>query len=539
MMQNTPEVIKPEYILEIFLRRRWYLIVPFCLSMMVGIYLALILPKVYGAKTLILVQAQRVPTDYVQPVVSADIDARISTISQQILSRTNLEKIIAEFNLFSGPEYNKMYPEDKIENLSKRISVDVIRNKETNAEADAFSISFRGENPRTVMRIANTLATYFIDENLRVREAQAVGTSDFLDEELVVMRQRLEALEETLKKYRETYMGELPEQLETNLRILDRLQEQLSIKQENLRDAKNRLSAFEKQISEERKIQYNDLGEPSGGYASNPLIQLEQLKKELEDLKISYTNRHPDIIRAKRKIAELESRIEKESGEPESSRQTGGSSNRSALLDGKYKALQVRQQEEMRREILALEAEIPQLLNQINAYQKRVENTPKREQELLSLRRDYQNIKDSYDSLLQRKLQAQLAVNMEKKQKGEQFRILDPARVPNKPLEPNMKKLFLFSLVSGLGIGCGIIFFLEYLDTSFRKPQEIESFLGIPILATVPAICHSKDRMRQRINMVFSIFSILISFALFAAFAVIIVVGAEETVAFVKTFMNI
>jgi uncharacterized protein involved in exopolysaccharide biosynthesis len=182
-MQKLAEGLKPKEIIEIIIKRRWYIIISFCLSMIAGIYLAFTLPKIYSAQTMILVQPQRVPDDYVKSVVSTDIDSRINTISQQILSYSNLEKIIEDFGLYTDPGSEDMFVEDKIGGLREGISVDLIR-RGRRSDVDAFSISFKGKDPEKVMKITNALSSYFIDENLRVREIQAVGTSDFLDEEL-------------------------------------------------------------------------------------------------------------------------------------------------------------------------------------------------------------------------------------------------------------------------------------------------------------------------------------------------------------------
>jgi uncharacterized protein involved in exopolysaccharide biosynthesis len=215
--------------------------------MIVGIVLSVKLPRIYEASTLILIQPQKVPQNYVQSIVTSDPGERISTLSQQILSRTNLEKIIEEFQLYKGPEFENLYVEDKINSLRRNISVSVSNDKRR--ESDAFTISYQGKDPQRVMRITNTLSTFFIDENLRLREAQAVGTSDFLDDELSVMKKRLEAVETQLKNYREAYMGELPEQLDSNLRILDRLQEHLGESQQSLSDAKIRLATLQNEAA--------------------------------------------------------------------------------------------------------------------------------------------------------------------------------------------------------------------------------------------------------------------------------------------------
>ncbi|MBU4185187.1 MAG: protein GumC [Proteobacteria bacterium] len=528
-MLNTKMIIKPEDIIEIVLRRRWFIIIPFCFSVIVGIYLSITLPKVYQASTLILVQPQRVPTNYVRSVVSAGIESRINTISQQIMSRTNLEKIIDQFKLYSEPKYEKMYMEDKIEDMRERISVNI----RSRTGADAFAISFEDTDPERVMSVANTMATYFIDENLKVREAQAVGTSNFLDDELTNIRVQLEELEEALREYRKRFMGELPEQLETNLRILDRLQEQLIEKQQSLRNTKNMLIAFEKQMSELYNMQ-NDLSiDSSVEFETEGSANLDQLKNQLSVLKTRYTDKHPDVMRIKRMIAELEKPSEEDLDQEISE------GNEEVASGNNYQDLQMAQRDEMTKEIKAIETDISEIQKQTTIHQERVENTPKREQEILSLKRDYANIKGTYDSLLSRKLEAEISVNMEKKQKGEQFRVLDPARLPEKPIRPNMNRLFILTLAAGLAVGCGLVFLLEYFDTSFRRPEDIDSLLGLPVLAILPSLIHPEDIKKKKIYQFLSIFSIIIASFLLAGFAVLTFKGVDQTIEFVRSFVKI
>jgi polysaccharide chain length determinant protein (PEP-CTERM system associated) len=514
-MLDPNAITNPDYIFKIILRRRWFIIIPFCLIMIVGIYLVLTLPRIYQASTLILVEPQRVPENYVQSVVSNDIESRISTISQQILSRTNLEKIINDFNLFSGPKFDKMFPEDKLDSLRESISIDVSgsRGRRRNTDTQAFSVSYKGKDPDKVWIIANALAGYFIDENLRIREARGVGTSEFLDAELNSMRERLEGVEQKLKDYRERNMGGLPEQLESNLRILDRLQEQLGDKRESLLDAKNRLAAIENLIAQ------GSIGQTTPGVVETRpeyTLSLDQLKNRLQELKARYSDQHPDVIRLRKRIDELES----------------GETSIPITAE-------MRQRDDIKRELKSLEIEIADTTDQINTYQKRVEDTPKREQELLSLRRDYDNINETYNSLLERKLEADLSVSMEKKQKGEQFRVIDPAKRPLKPSEPDMNKLFLLILAASFGIGGGLVFLLEYFDETFRRPEEIESMFGVSVLAVVPALKTPKSIKLKRLNQVSSVFSIMISFVLFTGFAILTFKGVEPTLAFIRRFINI
>lgn len=506
--------ITPAYIINLALRRRWFILLPFCLALIGGIYYAIVTPGVYEAKTLILVEGQRVPQNFVQSIVTEETSERINTISQQILSRTNLEKIIKEFSLFVGSDYGNWYVEDKIAMLRDNIHVNVITDQRR--QTDAFEISFKGKDPRKVMRVVNGLATSFIDENLKVRESQALGTSSFLESELTSMRNRLEQLEESIKNYRKANMGELPEQLETNLRILERLQDDLSNRQHNIREAKIRLSDLTNQANFNQPsvvvIGSGQQGLHGGG------ATLDELIVELESLQSRYTEKHPDIIRLKRQIAEMESRQLSQNDSAEAI---------AARIPPQLRA----QINEARREIDSAGIEVEELERQIEIYQKRIENTPKREQELLGLRRDYQNIQASYDSLLNRKLEADIGVNMERKQKGEQFRIVDPAKLPRRPVEPDMKKVFVMVIVLGLGLGCGLAYFLEFLDSSFKKSDDLERAVELQVLVTIPRIMDQRMLMCRRINNIGSIAFTFFNFCLLGLFGLISVRGVEPLVA--------
>lgn len=503
-MNDNPIKIKPEQILEIIIKWHWLIIIPFCLSMIVGIYLVFALPRIYESRTVILVQPQRVPTNIVKDIVESDINARISTLSQRILSRTNLENIINEFNLFSGQEYENMFLEDKVRSIEKRIKVSVTRGG--GRDADSFSIAFRGKDPEKVMKVTSKLATSFIDENLKLRESQVIGTSTFLEDELESMRSRLIEHEQKLKDYRERYMGGLPEQLNSNLRILDNLNDQFATVQTEIRETKLILSSLE-------KTEQDQTGNPTVvvGQDETP-ANLNQLKEQLEAYRSRYTERHPDVVRLKKMISDLEEQIKAvDSGKDVGENKAAESSPR---LSDSY----VRQRRESMADLNRLETQKKDLEEQITIYKKRVEDTPKREQELQSLQRDYNNINQAYNSLLGRQLEAQIAVNMEKKQKGEQFRILDPARIAQTPVEPKLKMIFLFVMAAGLGIGGGLIFVLEFLDSSFKEPEEIESYLGIPVLATIPTVFNENEIKRKRWKLTASVAGVALSVMLMGGF---------------------
>ncbi len=508
-------------------RRRWLVILPFCLAMMVGIALAVRLPRIYEANTLILVQPQRVPEKLVQPVVTADIETRINTISQQILSRSNLENVIQRFKLFEEESQTSMFMEDKVAALRKRIKVEVSRGRK---DADAFSITYRDTDPRRAMQVANGLASFFINENLKVREIQAVGTSDFLEAELESMRGKLEEQEQKLKTFRQQHMGELPEQLDSNLKILERLNATLAQKEESLRSARVSLAALESEVAA-RQAALASSASPSDSAAGKPAedrLSLPQLKERLLALQSSYTDEHPDIVRLKARIQKMEEELG-------STAQTdaGQGSLKAALAIGSES---VRRRSELMGAIRGLEGEIARLNQEIKEYQRRVEATPRREQELLSLRRDYDNIKASYNSLLNRKLEADIAVNMERKQKGEQFQVIDPARLPERPVSPNLNQLFLLTVLAGLAAGIGLVMLLDQFDTSLRRQEEIEEDFGLAVLATIPQIPSRRDLIRRRIMNAATVISLVLALSLTAGLAMFSFYGVEQTIDLLRQY---
>jgi len=263
----------------------------------------------------------------------------------------------------------------------------------------------------------------------------------------------------------------LPEQLNSNLRILDSLNERLTHVLDEIRAAKFRLDSF-------LQKQSHSSGQIAGGGAEPGVdeIELDRLREELGRRLKRYTKYHPDVLQLQGTIEKLEQNLSQ--APPPSNAPI------KRVVDNTFE----RQRRDIQAEIVLNEKDRDKLQKQIVVYKKRVEDTPKREQELLSLQRDYDNIRSAYHSLLGRQLEAQIAVNMEKKQKGEQFRIIDPARVPQKPVQPNIKKMVVFVLGAGLAVGCGIVALLEFMMQTFRGTKAVESYTSIPVIASIPTI---------------------------------------------------
>ncbi len=537
--------ITPAQVIDIIYRRRWIIVIPLCITLTVGLYLAFTSPRTYMAETSILVQAQTVPGSYVRSIVSSNINSRISSISQQILSLSNLEKIIDQFGLFEDEDSQKMYLEDKIAAMRSRIRVNLSRA----GGADAFTISYKGKDPERVMRITNTLTSFFMDENLKLREAQAIGTSEFLDAELEKTRRKLVDREQQLSAYRAQNLGGLPDELESNLRTLDRLQQQLTDKQSMLRDAKNAINTLNAQMAQasemgsqaaEDQFDFSDFGEEDGMGGEDEL-KLSEAQKHLDAMLLRYTRQHPDVRRLEAMMEKLRAKIDAsnqeqpqettDAFEPMEAETFGGGMDFAAMQ-------QKTQLAQMNQEIQAINAEIQAIQEKMVVYQKRVEETPKREQDLLSLKRDYGNIQSVYSSLMSRKLEAELSVNMEKKQKGEQFRILDHARIPEKPISPDVRRMLVFSLAGGLGVAGGIIFLLEIFDLSIRRDEDIETKLDLPILASIPPLKKPGDRLKKRVEMIFLSLTATYAALMLAAFVILNEKGLDRVINFIKSNIN-
>ncbi|MGZ3557854.1 MAG: GumC family protein, partial [Thermodesulfobacteriota bacterium] len=479
--------------LDIGLRRKWYIIVPLVICVLGSFGVYKYLPKVYKATTLILVQPQRVPENYVRPTITDSVASRLNTIGQEILSRTRLEKVIQEFNLYS--DIRKSVPmEGIVEVMRRAVEVKVQANPQNERVQNSFSVSFEGKDPETVMMVTNKLASLFIEENLKVREDRAEGTSEFLSKELQGMDERLRQKEYEIRNFRERAMGQLPQQLDANLRILERLQQQIKTTNESLRAAEDRIIVIQNQIEMMKKreiVRVGSQGDISVDRGEDPLIaQLRNLRSDLAVAQSKYKENHPDVIDLKRKIADIEPKI-RESMRKTKGQGVSGQNLTPPSLDPETERLLTQYTEQYHAAALEtkrLREEEKELKQQIALYQRRIEDTPRREQELAFLTRDYDLLKTNYQSLLDKKIQAQMAQNLEHKQQGEQFKILDPARVPEKPVKPDRNKILLIGTVIGLALGLGLTWLRETMDQSFHTVSDVESYLGLPVLATIPSL---------------------------------------------------
>jgi len=552
--------------LEVGLRRIWFIIIPFLVILAGTILYVRYAPKEYKATALIMVSPQKVPEQFVKSTITSNIEERLQSISQEIMSRTRLEQIISEFRLY--PELSKSAnKEEAVELMRKNILIEIPKKEK---EQSHFTISYIGRNPQVVANVTTKLTSSFIEENLKVREQQAQGTSEFLNIELESTRTKLENQEKTLTGFKKQFMGELPEQREANIRVLEQLQNHYQRVSENLRSARDRKVVIQKQLADIELMiasATSRIETPSKETKGEPLAplfplifnttpvpgpppskpepplkpevkdpqeaQLEKLRAGLKELELRYTDKHPDIVLARKMIRDLEARVEKARIEREAEGKKLEKANESTKETEKTKDVtvpaplilsqapatkvdssmekgddraerQFEKQEllrlslrykEMESQLVATDLEIERLredeskvIAQIGKYRERIENTPLREQAISDLTRDYQNIRDSYHSLLQKTQDSQRAENLERRQKGEQFRIVDPARVPAKPFKPDIPKILLIGFFIAGGAGLGTAFFREQMDRSFRDAADLEVAVGLRVLANIPKV---------------------------------------------------
>lgn len=481
--------------LAIARRRQWWLILPLFMTWALVMLGAWFIPPKYRSETVIIVEQQRIPEQYVVPNVASDLQQRLQSMTQQILSRTRLLGIIEALHLYGKPQ-KQSDPDLLVEAMRKDIKIDLVQAPGRPWELSAFRISYSAGNPSLAQRVTRELSSLFIEENLRNRQQLSEDTTEFLDNQLTEARKNLAAQEERLRDFKTKYLGELPEQLQTNVQILSGLQSRLQAATEAL-DHANQQKLYLESLLNQYKTMRSQLSVRRDNSTLNPLSiddELDKLRAELADLSSRDTAQHPDVIRVKRQIADAE-RVKQEiesqgkANTPDEGLGVAGKpkslSDLQAIspmlqIDGQIKSNQLEianRKQEMRR----LEAEI-------EAYQARLNLTPVREQQLAAITRDHEQSRTNYESLLNKKMQSQMATNLEKRQQGEQFRIIDPPNFPQKPYFPDRFKFSLLGLMAGLALALGLTAAVELNDNRIHSEEDLLNVTPVPILVSIPEL---------------------------------------------------
>ena len=526
---------------KLFLRRKWLIVFSVLSVLFAASVYCVVTPELYKSSITILIISQTVPKDYVRSTVSLHVEQQLGTIKQQVMSRTNLTKVMDELRLFEK-ERRKRTSEELIARMRKRIEIEVIHGQ-SRESSEAFSLSFLHESPKEAKHAAARLVSLFIEENLKTREQQAVGTSEFLESQLKGTKARLEVMEQRVKEYKIRYMGELPQQMEGNLRMLTGLQDRLRTNEISVRSAEERKVFLEAQINLIGKS-FPAIATGSGQLASAPSqdlvlslgIELAQKKARLEELSVRYTEMVPEVVRTKQDVAVLEKRIAE--AQRSASNLAAGDPNADAPIPMTGTPPAMEEIRRMRAQLKATTAEVASLKKEkedirktIAAVEQKIEQSPRREQEMISLIRDYENQKNSYDDLLKKKLEADVSQNLEKRQKGTQFQILDPANLPEEPFQPNRKKVMGVSLLLALVLGFGGTIAWEAMDLRLRDVRDFRQLYKVPILGYIP-VFQDQQYQRERAVRRAAVFGGLITFTM--AFSIFLLVYRDK----IRTILN-
>ena len=485
---------QPEAILKIGRRRKWQIVLPAIVLAGAASWWIHRLPDRYRSEALLLVVPQRVPEAFVRPTVTTRDSQRLQSITQQILSRTQLERIVRDFDLYADERKT-----DTMQDI-----VDSMRTRDIEirpVKGDAFRLGFTAASPAVAMRVVERLVSLFIVETSLDRATLAEGTDQFLEAQLEDARTTLTENESRLKEYRRRHNGELPTQLEANVRGVHNTEMQLQA----LTDGLNR--DRDRQLMLERSLKDASLGELIEGGArvapEDPSRlsageQLERAETTLKGMQSTLTEQHPDVVALKQTIAELRTRAATENvGRTGSVTADPADTLRRSRLEGLRAELSA-----VERQIAQKVAEEERLRRVLLNYQRRIESGPTREAELTVLTRDYDTLQQTYRGLLTKKQESAIAANLERQQTDAHFKVLDPARLPEQPFAPKRARLYAIAAMGGLALGLMFAVVLEWLDRGLRTHDDVRVALGLPVLAAIPLVSAPPRRARRAATVV-------------------------------------
>ncbi len=513
------KTLKPEDILEAAWRRRWLIIVPFVVIAASTVLIASFLPDRYRSETVLLIVPQRVPENFVRSTVTARLDERLRAMSQQILSRTRLEQIIQDFNLYPT-ERRSMIMEDVVETMRTR-DVSIGLRGGGRADDGTFTISFQSDSPKTAMLVTERLASLFIKENIEDRALFADMTDQFLQTQLDDARRQLMEHEKKLEVFRRANAGRLPSEADTNQQAMLNTQMQLQALQDSINRDRDRQMLLQRLIADASSLPAPAIAPESPGATSQlpAARQLELARDALKRLEGRLKPDHPDIRIAKRTIRDLEEKAAAETLEQPISPSSGaprGTSPAEIARAAKVADYQA-EVESVGRQIAAKQEQEKALMVAMAGYRTRLEASPALESDLTSLMRDYSTLQATYQSLLSKSQEAKVAANLERRQIGEQFKVIDNARLPQRPMSPNRLRIDLLGAFAGLGLGLGLAGLLEYRDSSLRSEEDVILALALPVLALVPTMMTRSERRQQRQRRVIALSSAAVALLLCVA----------------------
>ncbi|HVC46133.1 MAG TPA: Wzz/FepE/Etk N-terminal domain-containing protein [Terracidiphilus sp.] len=462
------------------LRRRGVLIACCAVGLLgVGVGLSYVLQPTYESQTLILIQQQTVPENYVKPVVDQNLDARLASMSEQILSRSRLEPIINRYNLFAGDGNNM---DDRIAMTRKAIKVKPIHSAEAHGGMPGFSVSFDAHDARTAQLVCGEITSQFVSENLSARQQSAEGTTDFLKQQLSDAKATLDAQDAKLAAFQTKYLGRLPDQENSNTNALQALTTQLDATTQSISQMQQNETFLQTMIAQQTH-ETQTVGTPAAIQQDERQKQLQDLKDQKKQLDALYTPDYPDVVDVSRRIADLEAEIKS------SPAQAPAPAPMKTAPVGQMDSPQLRQLRAqlhaVQQSLIPARQEQARIQQQIRMYESRIEQSPVVEEEYKKITRDHDTALKFYNSLLTKMNESSMATALEQRQQGEQFSVMDPPNLPDAPKFPNHVMFGGGGAMAGLVLGLLLTGLLEYRDTSLRTETDIWTFTKMPTLAVI------------------------------------------------------
>jgi succinoglycan biosynthesis transport protein ExoP len=517
-LQEEQAAEKPDFqrYLNIARRRQMQFVVPLFIGWLLVWGSSWVLKPKFKSSTLILVEEPTMPKDYVAPNVSDDLQDRMQSITQQILSRTRLLSIIQNLHLYQDGR-TKRSPEEMVERMRKDIAIDLVRDTRNN-QITAFRIFFTAHDPHVAQEATSALKDLFINETLKSRQEESQGTTKFIEDQLKDASAQLAAQEAKVHDYQATHQGALPEQATSNLQILSGLQAQVQNDQDALNAARQQRVLLQSQLDQYRSAKELPVTPgvmPTGLTAMD--VNLATLRAQLVDLSSRYTDSYPDVRKLKEQIAETQKQRDQMAALEKKNAGVGGSSMDAA--PGSPQAQLESQLQANKLEIANREQAITGLQQRIGEYEGRLNATPATEQQLAELNRGYDQSKANYDDLLKKKNASEMATSMEELQQGERFTMLDPPSLPAKPDFPNHLMFCGLGLAVGIAFGVLVAGAFEFLDDRLYSEKEIKNLLPVSVISEIPDVVNTTDEANNKRVMV-------INWAATAAVFVVILAAA-------------
>jgi len=372
------------------------------------------------------------------------------------------------------------------------------------------SLSFAFHHTHAYINMGEA-CSLFIEENLKYREERATDTSKYTQDELAMSKKVLDEKEVLMRDYKLKYYNEMPEQRESNLARLKALNDRNQGIQNSIQELeRTKVMAQEQAAWQQRLTATRAPVDPGGSSSRLPETDADRLQRQrsyLNELLGKYTEQHPEVRRTKQLIEQLEKTAGKT--QPTIRQATGSTAGRSYLSESlENQRLQI-QLKGIDANIQKLRADLAVIPDEMAKYQRWIEAAPVREAEWKGLTRDYEQLRHNYDQLVAQNLQAQSAQNLEHNQKGSKFKIVDSARLSEKPFKPNFLKILLVAIAAGLALSFGTILGLDLVDTSFKDVGEIEEYIGVPVVCAITYI--EKDAETSKARFLFRLSVALVS----------------------------